>query len=119
MPRILVLDDDEPLGRTLGEALTDDGHEVRVATTLTVALDLLESAAADLILTNVGRPTVDGLDIDRIHTLRARVPRAKIVIFTGHPQALDLDLDELGVAAVLLKPADLNQLMGVITDALD
>ena len=119
MPRILVLDDDEPLGQTLCEALSTDGHDPYLSTSLPFALELLDGAPVDLILTNVGRSAGDELDLSRVQVLRERVPDAKIVVFTGHAQARSLDLEQLGIFAVLPKPADLNQLMAVINEALD
>jgi len=119
MPRILVLDDDEPLGQTLCEALSTDGHDTYMSTSLPFALELLDGSPVELILTNVGRSGGDELDLSRVQMLRERVPDAKIVVFTGHMQARTFDLEQLGVFAVLPKPADLNQLMAVINEALD
>jgi len=90
-----------------------------VASHLPLALEMLDSVPVDLILTNVGRAPGGELDLSRIHLLRHRNPEAKMVVFTGHPQARRLDFDGLGIAAVLMKPADLEQLCAAITNALD
>ena len=119
MPRILVLEDDQPLGRTVCEALAHEGHEPSLATSLPAALEALDRAPVDLVITNVGRMQGDRLDLQRIQVLRERAPTAKVIVFTGHAQARQLKLDELGLAAVVLKPADLGQLMAAVTRALD
>ena len=119
MPRILVLEDDEPLRLTLGDAFTIEGYDVRLCPDLSTALEVLEIESVDVILTNVGRMLGEDIDLSRIPALKRRAPLAKIVLFTGHAQASGLDLRELGIAAVLLKPADLQKLQAVIRDVLD
>src|SRR6266542_688600 len=99
MPRILVLDDDEPLGQPLCDALTSEGHDVCLASHVPLALEMLDCAPVDLILTNVGRASGGEPDLSRLHLLRHKNPEAKIVVFTGHPHARRLDFDGLGIAA--------------------
>jgi DNA-binding response OmpR family regulator len=119
MPRILVLEDDESLRLTLGDAFVIEGYAVTLCPGLASALQALENESVDVILTNFGRTPGDDIDTSRVTVLRQQAPLAKIVLFTGHAQANSLDLRELGIAAVLLKPADLEKLQAVIRDVLD
>lgn len=57
--------------------------------------------------------------LSNIAILRERAGAATIIIFTGHTRARRLDTEAIGVAAVLLKPANLDDLFDLIKNVLD
>jgi DNA-binding NarL/FixJ family response regulator len=60
----------------------------------------------------------DGSSLPLIATLRARVPRAVIVVYTGHKNSmLDEQCLRSGADAVVLKSGDIDQLMAVLRQA--
>ena len=63
MPRILIVDDEEPLRSLVARALAMDGHETLTAEDGAAALDLLqaEGGAFDLLLTDIKMPIMDGI----------------------------------------------------------
>ena len=56
--RVLVVDDDPTLRETLGEVLTDDGFDVRVAWNGRDALEKLDGWDADVVILDVMMPVM-------------------------------------------------------------
>jgi len=60
----------------------------------------------------------DGSSLPLIATLRARAPRAVIVVYTGHKNPmLDEQCMRSGADAVVLKTGDIDELMAVLRQA--
>ena len=59
--RILVVDDERAIRFSLAELLESDGHEVREAEHAPAALAALDEAPADLVLSDLTMPAMDGL----------------------------------------------------------
>jgi two-component system nitrogen regulation response regulator GlnG len=116
MSRILVVDDEQAIGWSLRELLSDQGHEVAVAASAEEALETCARFTADAILLDVRLPGRDG--IAAIPDLRSRAPAAPIVVMTAFG---DLDTAVRAVQAgafdYLLKPFDLDRVSGVVARA--
>ncbi|CAA9348586.1 MAG: Two-component system response regulator protein [uncultured Gemmatimonadetes bacterium] len=80
--RILVVDDEPSIRFSLSELLEDDGHEVREAPHAPAALAVLDESPADLILSDLSMPAMDGLQL--LDEVRARHPDALFVLFTAY-----------------------------------
>jgi PAS domain S-box-containing protein len=109
--RVLVVDDESALAELTGEMLARLGYRVRTATNALEALALFgqDPQAFDLVLSDLTMPLLSGLDLARrLHELRPGLP---VMLTTGYGDHLTPeDLQEAGVAAVLLKPAPLTEL---------
>jgi CheY-like chemotaxis protein len=110
MARILLVDDDDATRLTLGALLESQGHEITEAGSLEEARDQL-AADADYDLIVLDRSLPDGLGTDLVPELRARIPRAKVVLVTG-TSANDIDARLLD--GVLTKGGDVGVLMTTI-----
>lgn len=115
----MVVDDDPQVARLLGRFVRRQGHAVRVATTGSDALDLLEVWPADLVIADLLMPEMDGIE------LMERVSRSfdlPVIAISGGgpiPAALLLRIAEhLGATAVLTKPFSSHQLAAAIETAL-
>lgn len=115
---ILVVDDnpdDLYLTRRDLEAL---GHRVALASTAREALALIEEAYPDVLMTDVGLPGMDGIEL--LQTVRARADGSWIpsLVFTGSlDEATQMRALEAGADAYLCKPASRKMLrakLGVI-----
>lgn len=114
-PYRLIIADDEAIIRE-GMASYDWerlGFTVAgTASTGKKALDLMEKNPADLIITDIRMPVMDGLELSGI--LKEKYPRCKIVILTGYK---DFDYAKiainLGVSEYILKPVDLKKYEGL------
>jgi two-component system response regulator (stage 0 sporulation protein F) len=62
MATILVIDDQEPIRTLLRRALEWAGHKVLEASNGRLGLALYRASAADLIITDIVMPEMDGLD---------------------------------------------------------
>src|SRR6266567_159788 len=61
MARILVIDDQEPIRRVVRRALEQDGHEVFDASDGEIGMDILETQAFDVVITDIFMPGQDGI----------------------------------------------------------
>ncbi len=111
--RILLVDDDTMVRRTLGSLLRAAGHEVTEADGGAAGIALLEKAAIDLVLTDLGMPEVTGWDV--ASAARAQLPQVPIVLLTGWGEHGAAETPTPGlVDRVLGKPVRLEDLLGVI-----
>ncbi len=63
--RVLVVDDEPDTRELLTIALTHSGAEVRVAATVSAALDILDEWKPDVLVSDIGMPGEDGYDLIR------------------------------------------------------
>lgn len=94
MTTLLVLEDDGATRAFLADNLTADGFEVLAAETTQEALRLLETAAPDLAILDVGLPDGSGLDlVGRVRSadgVSSRLdPALPVIIVSGHAGELE------------------------------
>jgi len=80
--RILIVDDDASIRRSLAEALVEEGYRVEAAESAEAALALLDRGAPDVVLSDVRMPGMDGIELLKL--LRERLPAADVILMTGH-----------------------------------
>jgi DNA-binding response OmpR family regulator len=114
--RILVVEDDADLAQALELELTYAGHTVRVVGDGPAALRVEADWKADLVLLDLGLPSLDGLDVCR--RLRAAT-RAPVVIVTARDAVTDRvrGLDA-GADDYVVKPFSLDELLARVRSAL-
>jgi DNA-binding response OmpR family regulator len=62
---LLIVEDDERLGRVLKRLLEEERHVVDVATDGQMGLDFAESDGIDIVILDVGLPDISGLEVAR------------------------------------------------------
>jgi len=80
--RILVVDDDPLVPRTLRIFLQKHGHDVRTAPGAEEALRLLEESPAEVVLTDIAMPGPDGHEV--LRRVKKRWPQTQVVLVTGY-----------------------------------
>ena len=111
--KILVVDDSPQISRALNDLLSASGYEVRTAPSGERALQILESTAFDLIITDLKMTGMTGIDLAR--QVLQTTPGLPVVILTGFG-----DMDSvisalrLGVADYLKKPFSIDEVMSVV-----
>ncbi len=80
--KLLVVDDDSLIRRSLGEMLRREGYTVLEAATGAEALKLVGSAAPSLVITDFNMPEIDGMQL--LRELKARKPDLPVVLVTGY-----------------------------------
>lgn len=102
-PKVLVVDDEEPVRELLRDLLEHDGCRVYVAQGSREALGLLEVHQFDGIFTDVGMPGMSGWELS--HAIRQKNPSIPIAVVTGWGEAVgSTEQKEAGVNWVIAKP---------------
>jgi DNA-binding NtrC family response regulator len=117
MSHVLIVDDEPSICWGFRELLTEDGHDVSIASSAEEALDIVTRTIPDAIVLDVRLPGRDGLSA--IKDLRGRVGDAPIIIVTafGNLQTAVRAVEE-GAYDYLAKPFDLEQAAEIIRRAL-
>jgi GAF domain-containing protein/CheY-like chemotaxis protein len=111
--RCLVVDDEEEVGRALGDVLEALGHHAAVVTAGARALEYLTMEPVDVVFTDLAMPEVSGWQVAR--AIRERWPHIPVFLVTGFGVELSAEERQAhGVAAVYAKPLSLDD----ITEAL-
>jgi CheY-like chemotaxis protein len=112
---VLLVEDDQTFGETLGQVLRRAGYDVSIATDFRVALEVLESSRPiDLLLTDIVMPaSVNGIALSRMARLRRR--DLKVVYLTGY-NIPGIENEALG--PILRKPVEDAQLLNEVERAL-
>jgi two-component system KDP operon response regulator KdpE len=116
MTRVLVVDDEAPIGRALSANLRARGYDVDVAATGEQALDLAAHHHPDLVLLDLGLPGMDGREV--IDGLRgwSAVP---IVVLSARGSERDkVDALDAGADDYLSKPFGMDELLARVRAAL-
>jgi CheY-like chemotaxis protein len=113
--RILCADDNQELVELVAESLQFYGYRVEWAFDGEEALKAIaaDSDKFDLLITDMEMPRLDGYEL----VVRARAAgfRGKVIIFAGALSAHDRDrFGTLSVEAIIDKPANHRQLIGVV-----
>lgn len=116
--RVLIVDDEKNMRRTLADVLRDEGHDVTTASTGEEAVAACEQDDFDVVLMDVRMPGIDGVEAFR----RIRRHREGVrVLFMSAYGLEDLKrtaLDE-GAVAFLPKPLDLERTIKLIGEVRD
>ncbi len=109
MATIWVVDDEEPVREVLGAMLQQLGYETRLFPDAAALLNVFHPGQADLVLTDVRMPGMDGLALTRI--LREKDPKLAVVILTGFPSVDDaVEAIRLGATDYLTKPFRMEEI---------
>jgi DNA-binding response OmpR family regulator len=109
-PPVLVVEDDEHIGRPLTTALRGQGYDVLWALTAAEALELAGMEPPVLVLLDLGLPDLDGVELCR--QLRTKLPGTVIVVLSARADDVDVVLGlEAGADDYLTKPFRLPVLL--------
>ncbi|MCK0768830.1 response regulator [Chromohalobacter canadensis] len=107
--RLLVIEDDPLIARSLDQALTPLGNIVEVFTHCAQAREALQSGHFDLVLLDLGLPDGNGLTL--LAELRQRGDTTPVLILTAH-DGIDARVEglDLGADDYLAKPFSIAEL---------
>lgn len=123
MPRVLVVDDDPLVCKTIEVCLTRKGFEVTVADGGEAGMRALEAADFDVMLIDVFMPHMRGFE--SIRMFHERKPDVPVVAMSGYafanaeraPDFLRMTI-ELGAACCLRKPFTQDALLTVVNQCI-
>jgi DNA-binding NtrC family response regulator len=118
--RIMVVDDDAGIRRTLQILLSKAGYEVIQAADGLEAVRLWRDRGGDLVITDLHMPQKDG--IETIIELLSHTPGIRIIAMSGGGQTKRLDLlgnvALLGSVQTIEKPFTLAEMLSAVNRAL-
>jgi len=112
---VLVVDDEEPVGRLMGRLLNDLGHKPVVVTSGETALEALQEQPFDLIISDVKMPGMSGFDLYDEVAKRNRELANHMIFVTGDILAptTQARIGQIG-NPYIPKPFDIDRLQGVV-----
>jgi two-component system, NtrC family, response regulator HydG len=115
--RVLIIDDDRSLARTIAESLERVGYDCTVATSGAEGARLIEAESWDVILCDLRLGDMDGLSI--LRRARELAPEAEVVMITGYADVKSaVDAIKQGASNYLTKGAlDLDELRAIVQKA--
>jgi signal transduction histidine kinase/PAS domain-containing protein/ActR/RegA family two-component response regulator len=116
--RVLVVDDNRDAADVTGLLLEAFGAEVKVVHDGAAALALLEHWIPQVMLLDIGMPDMDGFEVARRVRADPRLQAMAMVALTGWGQQTDKERTRVaGFDRHLVKPANAEQLMALLSDA--
>ncbi len=114
--RILVVDDEAGVRRTLTGILEDEGFQVACAGSGEEALEAVKAAPPAVILLDIWMPGRDGLEI--LPDLRKLAPAAAVVMISGHGTIeTAVRATKLGAYDFVEKPLSLEKILVTVRNA--
>jgi two-component system, NtrC family, nitrogen regulation response regulator NtrX len=118
MSRILVVDDEKSIRRTLKEILEYEKYEVDLAADAFEGLEHMKENKYDIVLCDIKMPKMDGIEmLDKIFEITHDTP---VVMISGHGSVDNaVEAIKKGAFDFIEKPLDLNRLLITIRNAMD
>lgn len=109
-PRILIIDDDANLRKTLADILHLKGYETVAAVNGIEGLAQLRENPVHLALIDIGLPDISGVEV--LKGIKAEYPTTEAIILTGNA-TLDsaIEAANQGAFSYLVKPYEIEQLL--------
>ncbi len=116
--KILVVDDDPNLRKTLSYILRNKGYETAVAGTGAEAIAVMEQGSISLALIDLMLPDMSGIEV--MARLKAISPLTEVIVLTGHA-SMDTAIEATreGAFSYLLKPYNIDDLLMNISHGIE
>lgn len=118
-PKILLVDDNEPIRTLLSDVLEINQFCVSAAANVSEAIHLIDTEHFDVLLSDLHMPGAgDGFTV--ISAMRHKHPNAVTLLFTGYP-ALKEAMDAILLQAdeILVKPMPIPEMIALIRERLE
>jgi DNA-binding NtrC family response regulator len=111
--RVMILDDEEIVGKRLRSALEKLGCETEEFTDPRAALERCRAEEFDVVVTDIRMDDLDGIEV--LEAIRERSPRTKVIMITGYA-TMEVAREALAKGAFdfiakPFKPEDLRQVV--------
>jgi len=118
MPKVLIIDDEKSIRKTLREILEYENFKVDEAGDGAEGSSMAEKENYDIILCDIKMPKVDGMEaLDRIQKAHPDTP---VIMISGHGTIeTAVEAVKKGAFDFIAKPLDLNRLLVTIRNAMD
>src|SRR5687768_2380564 len=118
MSNLLIVDDEQSYRQLLSLIFEGEGHSIRAASNGAEAVELLNSEPADLVISDVRMPDMDGIEM--LRTVRASLPDMGVVFMTAHASVeAAREAFKLGADDFVTKPFDVEELKLIVRKTLE
>src|ERR687893_2395269 len=118
MSKLLIVDDEQGMRQLLSIVFGREGHSVRVAENGRRALELLRQEPADLIVSDVKMPDMNGIEL--LRRVREFLPDVSVVMMTAFATVETArEAFKLGADDFIQKPFDVDELKLIVEKALE
>jgi DNA-binding NtrC family response regulator len=118
MAKILVVDDEMPIRRTLREILEFEQYDVEEAEDGFECLAKVQKEKYDVVIMDIKMPKMDG--IETLERLQILSPETPVVMVSGHGNIeTAVDAVKKGAFDYISKPPDLNRMLITIRNAME
>jgi DNA-binding NtrC family response regulator len=118
MPKILVIDDEKSIRKTLREILEYEKYQVDEATEGMEGIAMIQKEKYDVVLCDIKMPKMDGIDVlEKLTEASIDIP---VIMISGHGTIeTAVEAVKKGAFDFIAKPLDLNRLLVTIRNAMD
>jgi two-component system nitrogen regulation response regulator NtrX len=118
MSRILIVDDEQGIRKSLAGLLSDEGYDASVAADGEAALGAVREHPPELVLLDIAMPGRDGIDV--LEEMRRAWPRLPVIMMSGHGTIeTAVRATQLGAFDFIEKPLGAEKLLLTIRHALE
>ena len=118
MSNLLIVDDEQSYRQLLSLVFEGNGHHIRTAMNGRDALEKLEVEPADLIISDVKMPDMDGIEL--LRAVREFLPDAGMVMMTAFATVETArEAFKLGADDFIQKPFDVEELKIIVKKAFE
>jgi len=115
--RILVIDDEESIRKSLAAVLEEKGYLVDTAENGKEAIEKSKTRPYNLALVDIRLPDMDGVQL--LTAIKETIPKTIKIIITGYPSLENaIEAVNKGADAYIIKPFDMNKLIDMIKEHL-
>ncbi len=115
-PRILVVDDEESIRKTMRMTLEYEGFEVTEAPSGVEAIKAVAQDPPDLIFLDIKMPGIDGLEV--LEQLKEKSPSTQVIIISGHGTVeTAVQATRLGAFDFIEKPLETERVLLAVRNA--
>lgn len=118
MARILIVDDEAGIRRTLKDLMRMQGHEVEEAANGAEGLEKLAAGSFDLVLSDIQMPVKDGMEL--LKGAKEQYPELPFIMLTAHA-TIEKAVEAIkeGAYDFVPKPPNLQHFLVTVRNALD
>jgi two-component system, NtrC family, response regulator PilR len=118
MSNILIVDDEQSYRQLLSLVFEGDGHSIRTASNGREALELLHQDNADVIISDVKMPDMDGIEM--LRSVRETQPDLGVILMTAFASVETArEAFKLGADDFIQKPFDVEELKLIVKKTLE
>ena len=118
MPNILIVDDEQSYRQLLSLVFEEQGNSIRTAMNGRQALELLNAEPADVIISDVKMPDMDGIEM--LRAVRETLPDVGVILMTAFASVETArEAFKLGADDFIQKPFDVEELKLIVRKTLE